>query len=443
MVIRRRLGWTAPHAPRHLLAVLSAVALLASACSGSDQGLRAGDAATVADGFRAEYAVDGGEWTTAGAGQAVPEGAQVRPADGELRLVFRDGTARLSSDAQATLTAQRVTVERGEALISSSGELDAAVSDTAVAGSGTYRLSSGLSARVGVYEGAVTVTRPAQERDVQALRELDLSAFRLATPDPLRYRESDPWDRDLLAPAIAFDGEAARLVRGMDVELGRRPLKASFYRQFTQPAVVGLLADEARVSRGAAFGPPSDVLLTLFIAQAAAGDAVAPAVRRVTDLRDDGARWGLIAVELDVPSAQVVASIDQLGDSQIAAAERAAVAPRRSDDAPGEPEVAAAGDATAALAGSTEAGSSGTTASSTDSDTTDVTTTTDDGGTSTGDGGTDTGDGGTGTGDDGGGEPTVEQELEQVVTDVVGQTPDPGDGEALPAGLPSPDDLPL
>ena len=318
MVIRRPSGCTAQFAPPPLVAVLCAVALLAAGCSSEDS-LGAGDAATVEDGSVAEYSVDGTTWVEAAAGEAVPADAQVRSPGEEVRLRFRAGLARLSPAATATVTASTLTLERGQVLVDSEGGLKAALDDTSIAGAGQYRLASGLAARVAVYDGEVSVTRPAQEQDVVALRQLDLSAFRLEAAGPLQYRATDTWDRELLADAIAFDGEAARLASGLDSQLGTRPRKPAFYRRFVvQPAVLPVLSDMATVVRGPAVGPPSGLLLPLFIAQAAPG-SVGTAVQAVSDLRADGARWGLIALDLDVSSQRVVAAIDALGDRELAA----------------------------------------------------------------------------------------------------------------------------
>lgn len=330
MVIRRRTGWAGQIAPRALLAVLLVVGLLASGCS-SDDGLEAGEAATVAEGSTVKYALESDPWTDLDAGGVVPDGARVRPVGGEARLTFRGGTVRLSADAIATLANERVTLERGEALVASTGGLSAASEDTTITGEATYRLDTGLAARVGVYRGEVAVARPAQERAVPALRQLDLAEVRLARrPTPLRYIRSDAWDRELLGDAIAFDAEAGNLVRGMDVEFGTDPLPARFYRRFAGRAAVPALASAADVSQGRKFGPPSDVLLTFFVADAAGGPRV-DTIRHVAGLRSAGARWGLIAVDLDVPGDAVVAAIDRLDNRELALGEFGPDA-RRFDD---------------------------------------------------------------------------------------------------------------
>lgn len=421
-------------------AVLVAVTLMLSGCSSSDE-LSAGDAATVADGSRGEYAVDGGDWTAVSEAARIPDGAQVRPAGGELQLVFRDGTARLAPDSSAVVTAQRITVERGEALVSSEGDLSGAVGETVVEGASQYRLAGGLSSRVGVYDGAVTVRRPAQEQAVGALRELDLAGFRLGAEEPLHYNETDAWDQELLRRAIAFDGEAARLRRGMDVDLGRRPLRERFYRQFTSPSVVDVLAAQAPVSRRGAFGPPSDVLLAVFLAEAAGGDDVR-AAREVASLRGAGARWGLIALDLGVPSQEVVAAIDGLDGARIAAADRPRPRPRRGGAAASETggddggQVAVAegpGDTTTTITG--DDGTSGSDDRDSPRDGGSQTPPPDEGGKDPG--GKDPGgkDPGGKNPDDGPGEeePTPVEAVTRVVKDVVGQVPGVPDPDSVPA----------
>ena len=425
MVIHRRTGWTGQLAPRTLLAVLFVVSLSAAGCS-SDEALGAGDAATVGQGSVAEYAIEGGTWTTREAGEVIPAGAQVRSAGKELRLTFRQGSVRLSADATATLTPDRITLERGEALIDSDGDLGVTLDDTTMDGAAQYRVASGLAARVGVYRGEVAVARPAQQRTVPSLRELDIADFRLAaTARPLQYREADPWDQELMAEAIAFDGEAARLSRGLDLELGTRAQPPAFYRQFAPGRVVSVLSVGSAVS--GRIGPPSDVLLTVFVARAADGPLPAT-VRLVSGLRRDGARWGLIAAELDVASQRVVAAIDRLDNRSLALAD-SAPADRTSSLGLGSD-----GDADGPLdgggldSGGVPAASDGTGTS----------------GTSTGTGGKNPGSGGEDPappppGGGGGGEeppppPPPEDPVQNVVDDVVDEIADPPDGEDVEGG---------
>ena len=408
MVIHRRTGCTAQSGLRSLIAVLSCLALLAAGCSDSG-GLKAGDAATFAEGFGGEVSLDGKKWDARGDGHAVPDGAQVRATDGEARLVLRDGTVRLAPGAAATVTAQSLQLDRGELLLDSDGGLEARVGDTAIVAGGTVRVSSGLAANVAVYAGKATISRPAQEREVAALRQMDLAAFRLAPEGvPLRYSPDDQWDQELLGEAIAFDGEVARLARGMEIEFGTRPQPAVFYRGFADRRVVPVLAETAPIARPRAFGPPADVLLTMFVAQTATQGRLVDTIRQVAQLRSAGARWGLIAVEFDVASDALVAAVDGLDSERLALAERAP------SSAAGTGAVVAAsetGSASARETADVSSTSTGTTDTGSDGST---------GGTSNSSGGDKDKGGGDDDGDDDGDPPDDEPPpAEEVVSDVV------------------------
>jgi hypothetical protein len=240
------------------------------------------------------------------------------------------------------------------------------------------------------------------------LRQMDLAAFRLAPAgEPLQYRAEDLWDQELLGEAIAFDGEVARLARGMQIEFGNRPQPASFYREFAGRRAVPVLASTAPRTRGRAFGPPSDVLLTMFVAQTIGQGRLVDTIRKVADLRAAGARWGLIAVEFDVASDALVAAVDGLDSERLALAERAPAT------AQGTTFTGATADTEAAAAGS----SGGTTAAG---GTTTGTPSQPSGSSSGGSSGG--GSGGSGGGDDDTPPPDDEepQNVEKVVSDVVG-----------------------
>lgn len=343
MVIRRRIGLTAQIAPRALATVLVVLALVATGCS--SDGLGAGEAATVADGSVALVAVDGETWESFDAGARVPDGASVRAEGAEAALHFRDGAAvRLAPGSTGVVREDGIELGNGEVLVDGTGGLAAVVGDTTVSGDALFRVSGGLSSRVGVYSGTATVARPSQSRDVPALRQLELSSFRLAaTADPLRYRDADDWDQEFLGEAIAFDGEAARLANGIDIEIGRSPLRPRFYAQFAGRGVVRFLDEAATVQRRGAFGPPSDVLLTVFVSRAAAAP-LGRSVQHVTALRDAGAKWGLILLDLDVNSDKVIAGIDRLGDRRLATAAEDAAVPRNVERAANAAGGAASGN---------------------------------------------------------------------------------------------------
>jgi hypothetical protein len=306
----RRSRWTPRPGVVGLLAVL---ALVAAACTDAD--LDSGDAARVVSGSGLLVA-SGGDWVEAGEDDVIAEGARVRTGREEVRLELRAGEAWLAAGSAALVRRDHVELVRGDLLIASGGSLGSSWAGVSVSGPGVYRLTPGFAARLGVYRGDVILERPGERVMVSSLRQADLSVRRLATEGaPLAYRHDDAWDRTLLAPAIAFDAEAARLTRGMDREFGTAPQTADFYRGFAavDAAAVPVLARTARLVDADRFGPASDALLTLFLAQAAAtqsGRGVTAMAERIAALRAAGARWGLVATELDVTAARFLAAVD-------------------------------------------------------------------------------------------------------------------------------------
>ncbi|HVM00493.1 MAG TPA: hypothetical protein VM324_14460 [Egibacteraceae bacterium] len=317
MVLPRRSGTNTCSVRRNraLLVPLAAV-LFVGACSGGDD-LGGQAVARLSSGEAVEVAI-GTSWQPLSVGDEVPGGARVRTGESEARLAFRGGEVWLAPQAAAVLEDNRLDLLRGEALVQSKGDLDTRWTDVEVDGSGVYRLTPGIAPRIGVYRGEIRVHRPPETRTVRALREAALSSRRLPpSGQPLAYRHDDPWDRLLLADAIAFDGEAERLVRGLTNEYGTEPRSEDFYAGFavaperTVPLV-------ARAVRGGAtpagVGPPGEALLLLFVAQSAADadtpEAIAAALERVVELRSAGARWGLVATELGITARRLAEVVD-------------------------------------------------------------------------------------------------------------------------------------
>lgn len=295
-----------------LLAALLTLALLATGCSSA----RLGGAAGRVTAGETVMIQQGDGWRAVGAGDSVPDGARVRTGLAAARLDLERGELWLGSSATVRLRGDTVEVERGEVVLHSRGAT-MTWQTVELTGAAVYRLSPGASPRVGVYEGAVTVRRPGEERVLPALRQLGLASRRLAAePDPLFYATDDAWDRELLPKAIAFDEEVAALASGIDREYGVAPQPADFYNSFAAvpPQTVPVLAATARqAGADGSFGPPSDALVTLFVSAAVSGArnvTIEEAVRDVAADRELGARWGLIAMERGIGLPELAAAVD-------------------------------------------------------------------------------------------------------------------------------------
>ncbi|MGH8898397.1 MAG: hypothetical protein ACRDZ4_15610 [Egibacteraceae bacterium] len=297
-----------------LTAMLGGAVLL----SGLGNRLRHGVSAQVVSGDTLETAGERG-WVPLGVGDDVPDGARIRTGGSGIRLEFRDGQVWLGPDAAARVSSQQVDLIRGEAMVVNpeGGELSAHWADVAVSGRGIFRLTPGVDPRVGVYAGTVRVRRPAESRPVGALEQLGLSTRRLpVNPAPLAYRVQDGWDRELLGQAVAFDAEVERIARGIDVKfaLGAKP--PEFYRAFkaVDDATIPILRSTARtITPDGRFGPASDVLVTLFVAKAAAEVTDKPlsaAAAQTATWRAEGARWGLVAMRFGVTASDFAETVD-------------------------------------------------------------------------------------------------------------------------------------
>lgn len=325
------------HARRTLaLLVPLAAVLIGAGCTGGEDDLGGEAVARVTAGDMVEFA-SGGGWVSLEPGDEIPSGARLRTGDAEARVAFRSGDVWLAPQAAAEIVDDRLDLLRGEALVTSGGDLWARWSEVEVKGEGVYRLTPGIAPRLGVYSGQVQVRRGAEVRTVPALRETSLSARRLpSTGQPLSYRSDDPWDQALLPDEIAFDNEAERLVRGLARQYGTTPRPAEFYGTFAvdPQQLAGAPRANGEDWRRA---PPGEALLQLFVAQAAAGgaDALEEALHDVGELRAAGARWGLVATELGVTT-QRLAEVVDAGQARYSAMreERAAPAPAPSPPVP-------------------------------------------------------------------------------------------------------------
>jgi hypothetical protein len=316
-IVSRRLH---PRRAFVLVVVLGLVAILGGVVfwKGLGNRLRLGVSAQVVSGDTLETAGERG-WVRLGVGDDVPNGARLRTGHTEVRLKLRDGQIWLGPDAAARVFFQQVDLIRGEAMVvdPANGALSARWADVLVSGRGTFRLTPGVDPRVGVYAGSVLVRRPAESRPVEALEQLSLSTRRLPVNSaPLAYRATDPWDRELLGQAVAFDDEVERIARGIDVKFTSGVKPPEFYRAFkaVDDAIIPILRSTARtVTPKGHFGPPSDVLVTLFVAEAAAEAThkpVSAAAVQTATWRAEGARWGLVAMRFGITAADFAETVD-------------------------------------------------------------------------------------------------------------------------------------
>ncbi|HUG85027.1 MAG TPA: hypothetical protein VMM13_10705 [Euzebya sp.] len=284
-----------------------ALALAATACNPALTGATAQVAAGQVERF------DEGEWVGV---TRVGVGDRIR-AVADAELDFGGDVMRVLAGSEATLGDRTLTLSVGDAMAEGS-TLSLGVEEVLVSGTGAFRVQAGVTPRVAVYRGEVEVTRPGEGQRVAGLRELSLSSRRFdGTDQPLSYDEADPFDLRLLPDAIAFDAQIANLVNAIDAQFGAAPQPPAFYTSFvsvSEPDLQTLTSTAPDVAADGAVGPPADALIGLFLARAAADVGDGDLLRAGADirrLRDEGARWGLVALTLGVSSVDFAGIVDR------------------------------------------------------------------------------------------------------------------------------------
>ena len=312
---------------RRLLATVVVVALVAPACSrgGKDDD----DYVLQLDG-RAEVVHDGDERTVETGEHRLATGDTVRMAEGDAVLELpgdrsmRLRAAEAGRDAtEVTLSAVPAVVD-GDAVVLADDELRFLAGDVEVnLRDGAARVQQALSVTVALYAGAADVRSAGRPfpGGLTALRQVSVPATGLLprTPSPLVYDETDPdpWDREFLGEAIALGTDLDVRARGFTGQLGpRATVTAPLLRQ-----VLPRLADEDEFGDqllADAERSPGEALVGAAIVVESDGAPFRARWDDVFAFRDDGARWGLVALDQKVKRDALLGTIgDAVGRSPL------------------------------------------------------------------------------------------------------------------------------
>ena len=226
------------------------------------------------------------------------------------------GSATISLDDGGSLDVRRGTeVELGspislvaEDLLVTSGNkpLAVAVAGSQVTVDGVARLTRDLAVSAATYRGKVTVRSAARSLDVPALRQAEVPSLGVlpAQPDPLAYDVNDTWDRRFLGAAIELTEQLQSRSDGFSNQLepgdGRTP---GFYR-------ILIPALEKEPGFGADLLPealdPGDTLIGAAIAVTGKNGSFVERWSSVFGFHDQGATWGLVALDQQVNDASAL-----------------------------------------------------------------------------------------------------------------------------------------
>lgn len=306
---------TRPRTPRVALPLLLLMVTgLVAGCSGGGN-----DVGRLEVDGRAEVARGGGDYEPVG-DVTLRAGDRVKVAEGTAVLrLGEDREVELRPGSEVELT-PRATTEAGvvpsllagDLLVSAprSG-LDVVAANVEVSvADGSARLSRGLAAVAASYSARLTVRSAGRSITVPALRQVSVPAAGLlpSRPTPLIFQPSDPWDQRKLGDAIELGNQLVARSRGFTAQLGtgegRTP---GFYRQILPALETEPVFDTAML------GPrrdPGEALVGLAITVESTRGRFEERVRAVFDFHDEGAAWGLVALDQGVTRAPLLAGVD-------------------------------------------------------------------------------------------------------------------------------------
>jgi hypothetical protein len=295
---------------RRAAAVLVLVALgIAPGCSRRGLGQ---DEARLSGSGNVEASSPNRAWHEVTGGTTLHRGERVRVRSGTARLQLSDDRS-LELRGGSTLELDRVPrLLAGDALATSPGtplHVSVAGTDARVA-NGAARLQRGLAVVIAAYQGEVQLDSAGRTLRVPALRQAVVTAAGLIPdrPAPLAYDALDAWDRRFLGDAIDLGAELVARSRGFTAQLSRGEGRtAGFYRQLVpalerEPDFTQKMVDESH--------SPGELLVGAAISTEGKRGRFAERWSQVFQFRDDGAAWGLVALDQQVNRSPLLTGVD-------------------------------------------------------------------------------------------------------------------------------------
>jgi hypothetical protein len=207
-------------------------------------------------------------------------------------------------------------LEAGDLLVTAPEGLEVSAAETRLTvEGGSARLRHTADVEAAAYDTEVLLDSAGQERTIPALREMQVPALGRPpeTPRPLRYDASDPWDRRFLAEAIDL-GErlqalAAGYTQNVDDDEARTP---SFYKE----VLPGLVDEpEFTIDLLERDRPPGETLVGAAITDLGKRGTFAQRWASVFAFRDEGAAWGLVALDQGVDRGPLLGAVTEAVES--------------------------------------------------------------------------------------------------------------------------------
>jgi hypothetical protein len=299
--------------------------------------IQPGDARLSFDRARVQVAAAGKPFRSVAGGTRLRSGDRVKVVSGDAELSLARGARMLLRKGTEVVVQRQPTLVTGDAVAETTKE-DVTVRSAGSAVTvehGAARVHSGLVLTAGVYSGSARVDSAGRSLRVPAYRQASVVAFGVvpATPVPLEYSESDPWDMHYLDVAVEIGQELQKKSDAFSLSL--RPTEGHTPGFYT--TLLPGLPSGAFDRCGAALDGgrrPGEALAGLTVALQARGEPFEWRCRQAFTFRDEGATWGLVAVDQSVRDLKALRDQFELARGRLPAAATFAQAPTGSSPTP-------------------------------------------------------------------------------------------------------------
>lgn len=305
---------------RTLVAIVGALTVVVFL--GGILALFAGDDPLPAAGARVRLDGIGSVTRTDGSSAALRDGTVLRPGD---QIEVEEGTAVLELAGGGSIEARsggtdvddtRIEVGApsellaGDALVVGPAGVGIEAAGTRIVLRGTdaaARVRRELAVTTATYRGSAAVDSAGQAVEVPAYRQLAVSSVgRPSDPDPLEVDNADPWDQRFLGAAIALTRSLDGLSSTYTAQGGGARSAGDLERLLPR------LGDESDF--GASYldaeRPNGETLVGAAIAVLGGRGSFDDRWRGVFDFRDEGADWGLVALDQGVSDQPVLQEVE-------------------------------------------------------------------------------------------------------------------------------------
>lgn len=207
-------------------------------------------------------------------------------------------------------------------VVSGDRPLPVTLSGAELAIQGDSRISRGVALLVAAYKGTAQLSAGGSTLTVPALRQAALPATgQFPTKvSPLEYSPADVWDQRYLSDAIELSNQLTARSQGFTAQLGAGEGRSAIYfrdlipRLAAEPGFTPALVNASRA--------PGDTLVGATIAIEGGRGTFAERWGAVFAFRDEGAPWGLVALDQGVDRVRVLDTVERAissGPTQFAA----------------------------------------------------------------------------------------------------------------------------